>query len=90
MKNYLLQITHAFLLYAIGFIAVSAGEGSGEIKTLTSEKSLNRRSLTGFGSESGHTVAISANPWLGGGNDAHFSGGFGALAVSGWNPWKSL
>lgn len=90
IKNYLTQITHVFLLYAIGFIAISAGEGNVEVNPLTSEKSLNRRSLSGFGSESGHTVAISANPWLGGGNNAHFSGGFGDLAVSGWNPWKNL
>ncbi|XP_011196991.2 uncharacterized protein LOC105221594 [Zeugodacus cucurbitae] len=83
--------THVFLLYAIGFIVISASEGNVELKTLTPEKSLNRRSITGFGSESGHTVAISPNPWLGGGgNDGHFSGGFGALAVSGWNPWKSF
>ncbi|XP_050317922.1 uncharacterized protein LOC126751584 [Bactrocera neohumeralis] len=84
------MFTHVFLLYAIGCIAISAGEGNVEVKPLTPEKSLNRRSLSGFGSESGHTVAISASPWLGGGNDAHFGGGFGALAVSGWNPWKSF
>ncbi|XP_053948123.1 uncharacterized protein LOC128856799 [Anastrepha ludens] len=78
------MLTFTLLMFVAAFSTISANEAS------IDQKSLTKRSLTEFGSDSGHTVAISASPWLGGGNGAQFSGGFNALAVSGWNPWNSF
>ncbi|XP_036341258.1 uncharacterized protein LOC118750627 [Rhagoletis pomonella] len=80
----------AFLLLAVAISATSAGESSIEQNNSATEKTLAKRSLTGYGGDSGQTVAISASPWLGGSSGSHFSGGFNALAVSGWNPWNSF
>ncbi|CAD6995858.1 uncharacterized protein LOC101452413 [Ceratitis capitata] len=79
-----------FLLAAIATTIISAIEMNVDQKALTPEKSLARRSLSGFDGDAGHTVAISANPWLSSGSGGHFGGGFGALAVSSWNPWNSF
>ncbi|XP_067615863.1 uncharacterized protein [Eurosta solidaginis] len=81
----------AFLLIASTYSAATANDSSTQNNSSSQEKPFNKRSISGFGGDAGHTIAISGSPWLSSGsNGEHFGSGFNALAVSGWNPWNSF